>query len=220
MLTLGWEVALLALVCFLNLCIVPYTLETDLHYTMCIVYADFCCIVCFRLAAETLAGLNNMQPRSSGDHPETASASLDHSSSESPAAARRLSKQSLHGNRKQRPHNVKHSQRPVMQTASAASVHASTGGVSVHPVLGLYVPHARRSYHREGTAAAVKAAPTGTIANQGLPFALARPKAAAPALGRRRKGPDTGSGHVKATPALRRMPSDSSMTVSADSGGN
>ena len=165
----------------------------------------------FRLAAETLAGLNNMQSRSSGDHHKPASTGLDHSSSESPAAARKPHKHPA--NVKQRSRKLAPPHRPV-QTSSSAATYASGNGASVHPVLGLYVPHARRSYHRDGTAVGAKG---GSMGNTGVskgksPFASSRLQGTAPAHGRQRKAPGSGPPAV-----LRRMPSDSSMTVSADS---
>ncbi|DBA73522.1 TPA: hypothetical protein ACH3X1_011544 [Trebouxia sp. C0004] len=94
------------------------------------------------LAAETLAGLN-MQPRSSGDQPRSASAGLDDSSNESPAVpTRRLSKHPAVA--KQRLRKMAPSHKPTVHTSSAAAAHAYNSGASVHPVLGLYVPHARR----------------------------------------------------------------------------
>ena len=165
-----------------------------------------------------------MQPRSSGDHPKSASASMDHSSNDSPPAARKLGRQL--GDRKQRPRKAAATQKPMMHTSSAAAVHANDGNASVHPVLGLYVPHARRSYHRDGTATGAKGSLMGnSAAAEGrlpavegrAPFASSRPSAAAPACGRHRKGPSSGNGPTKPAAVLRRMPSDSSMTVSADS---
>lgn len=186
------------------------------------------------LAAETLAGLN-MQPRSSGDQPRSASAGLDDSSDESPPLpARRPSKHPAVA--KQRSRKMAPSHEPAGHTSSAAAAHDYASGASVHPVLGLYVPHARRSYHRDGTALGAKGssmassghwegrAPNGKgnmVGNDGqlegrAPFASSRPHAAAPARGRQRKGL-TAAAHAKPAAVMRRMPSDSSMTVSADS---
>ncbi|KAL0043616.1 hypothetical protein WJX79_009963 [Trebouxia sp. C0005] len=187
------------------------------------------------LAAETLAGLN-MQPRSSGDQPRSASAGLDDSSNESPPLpVRRLSKHpavAKHRSRKLAP-----SCKPAGHTSSTAAAHAYGSGASVHPVLGLYVPHARRSYHRDGTALGARGssmassghcegrAPNGKgnmVGNDGqlegkAPFASSRPHAAAPARGRQRIGSLTAAAHAKPAAVMHRMPSDSSMTVSADS---
>jgi len=177
-----------------------------------------------------------MQPRSSGDLPRSASAGLDDSSNESPPLpARRPSKHPAVA--KQRSRKMAPSHKPAAHTSSAAAAHAYGSGASVHPVLGLYVPHARRSYHRDGTALGAKGgsmassghcegrAPNGKgnmVGNDGqlegrAPFASSRPHAAAPARGRQRKGSLTAAGHAKPAAVMHRMPSDSSMTVSADS---
>ena len=48
------------------------------------------------------------------------------------------------------------------------------------------------------------------------PFASSRPHAAAPARGRQRKGPLKAAAQDKPAAVMHRMPSDSSVTVSAD----
>ncbi len=188
----------------------------------------------FRLAAETLAGLN-MQPRSSGDQPRSASAGLDDSSDDSPPVpTKKLSKHPAVA--KQRARKMAPTHKPAVHTSSVAAAHAYGSGASVHPVLGLYVPHARRSYHRDGTALGAKGsvmassghcegrAPNGKGNMVGIdgqpegraPFASSRPHAAAPARGRQRKGSLTAAAHAKPAAVMHHMPSDSSMTVSAD----
>ena len=110
----------------------------------------------FRLAAETLAGLNSMQPCSSGDHPRSASAGFDVSSDESlPLLTRKLSKHPAVA--RQRSRKMASSHEPAVHASSVAAAHAYGSGAFVHPVLGLYVPDAWRSYHRDGTASGAKA---------------------------------------------------------------
>ncbi len=188
----------------------------------------------FRLAAETLAGLNNMQRCSSGDHPRSASARFDDSSDESlPLPTRKLSKHPAVA--KQRSRKMASSHKPAVHASSAAAAHAYGSGASVHPVLGLYVPHAPRSYHRDGTASGAKGrlmassehlagrAPNGKgnmVGSkgqlEGVPFASSRPNAAALAWRRQRKSRLTAAAHAKPAAVLLGTPSDSSMTVSAD----
>lgn len=179
---------------------------------------------CCRLAAETLAGLNTVQPRLSADHPKPAPSSLDSTpGNDSPAAARKLSKQLADSNRKQK---RRLAQVPKPATAShvttAAAAHAGSGGASVHPILGFSVPHSRRSYHRDTHVMPTKqrssAMPVHPETRRDLGD-FRSSAAAAPAAGRQRK-PNTAAPHARSAFArsdLPRVASDSSLTVSADS---
>ena len=180
---------------------------------------------CCRLAAETLAGLNTMQPRQAADHSKSAHSGFEATpGNDSPAAARKLSKQLGDANRKQK---RKLAQVPRAAAASnvttVAAAHASSGGASVHPILGFSVPHSRRSYHRDAPAAATKhrsSAPVAAAEVRKGPGDFNSSAAAAPAAGRQRK-PGAAAPHARSSFAARsaipRAASDSSLTVSADS---
>lgn len=176
-----------------------------------------------RLAAETLAGLNTIQPRPSADHPKPAHSSLGSTlGNDSPAAARKLSRQLAESNRKQK---RRLAQVPKAATAAntttAAAAHAGGGGASVHPILGFSVPHSRRSYHRDTHAVPTKqrsAMPVHPEARRESGD-FRSSAAAAPAAGRQRK-PGAAAPHARSAFArsdLPRVASDSSLTVSADS---
>ena len=164
-----------------------------------------------------------MQPRQNADHPKPAHPNLDPTpGNDSPAAARKLSKQLGDVNRKQK---RKMAQVPKAATASnvttAAAVHTSSGGASVHPILGFSVPHSRRSYHRDGPVQATKPRASALLAASDLRKGHGDFKsiaAAAPAPGRQRKldpaAPHPRSFFVRSD--IHRVASDSSLTVSAD----
>ena len=158
-----------------------------------------------------------MQPRQNADHPDPTPGN------DSPAAARKLSKQLGDVNRKQK---RKLAQVPKAATApnvtTAAAVHASSGGASVHPILGFSVPHSRRSYHRDGPVLATKPRSSAVLAASELQKGHGDFKsiaAAAPAPGRQRKldpaAPHPRSSFVRSD--IHQVASDSSLTVSADS---
>ena len=159
-----------------------------------------------------------MQPRSSGDHPKSSGISLDQSGHESPPAVRKLSKQPNERKQKMKKTTAVHKPAPQRHSDSSAAspLSVGAGGASMHPILGFNVPHARRSYHREGMSNG-KAADSGQapLANgQSLPIGSSR---GSPPKGRQRKAIPSSNGHFKMTGPLHRVPSDSSMTVSADS---
>ena len=195
----------------------------------------------YRLAAETLAGLNNMHPRSSPDQTKLAPSSLDHVTNDSPAAARKLSKQLGDANRKQR-RKLAQAQKAATPAAitTAAAVHASSGSASVHPILGFSVPHARRSYRSDVTPTPAKSGPSAhSTASEAkhasgelqgselrdselrdceLRVSKLRRRAPAPASGQQRKpGAMSPQARPSFTTELPRVASDSSITVSADS---
>lgn len=163
-----------------------------------------------------------MQPWQAADH-SGLEATLGN---DSPAAAQKLSKQLGEANRKQK---RKLAQVPKAAAASnvttVAAAHASSGGASVHPILGFSVPHSRRSYHRDAPAAAAAAkdrssAPVAASEVRKGSKEFKSSAAAAPAAGRQRK-PGAAAPHARsafaARSAIPRAASDSSLTVSADS---
>ena len=178
-----------------------------------------------------------MKPWQAADHPKAGPSNLDAPGNDSPAAARKLSKQLGDANRKQK---RKLAQLPKAATAAnittAVAVHANGGGVSLHPILGFPVPHSRRSYHRDSPLASTKSrssAPAAAAEMQGGRGGVAGAEgegrnnsrdfkssaAPAPAAGRHRK-PGAAAPHARPSLARSEMPragSDSSMTVSADS---
>ena len=184
-----------------------------------------------RLAAETLAGLNNMHQKSSPDATKLAS-SLDHVDNDSPAAARKLSKQLGDANRRQRRKLAQVQKAPTPAAiTTAAAVHASGGSASVHPILGFSVPHARRSYRTDVTPTPAKSGPSahstasdakhasGELRGSELRGSELRGSALTPVNGQQRK---PGAMPPQARPSfskieMPRAASDSSMTVSADS---
>ena len=194
-----------------------------LHYAANWVSAHNCMCVECRLAAETLAGLNSMQPRTSPDHLRPASSSLDHPSNDSPAAARKLSKQLGETNRKQRHKMVQTQKATAIPTiTTAAAHHASGGNASVHPILGFNVPHARRSYRSEPVPTPGKSSPSAQSVASETAHATGEYRgraAAAPASGKQRR-PGVAPPQSQPSfprPDMERAGSDSSMTVSADS---
>lgn len=108
-------------------------------------------------------------------------------------------------------------------SGAAAAADSSTldRGSGVHPVLGLYVPHARRSYHRDAVVTADMAPHAIThhngladVRDYGMPTAV--PTAQPAVHAQPRTGPSSLEAAKPQAP-LRRLPSDSSMTVSASS---
>ena len=183
----------------------------------CDLAADNFCFGC-RLAAETLAGLNSVHPRTAEEHSRSGTKSISRSSSESPPAPRKLSKQPSERKQKMKKSTAVH--RPAPQprhTDNAAASQAALGNsASMHPILGFSVPHARRSYTRD-SAPHGKGSENGQVLSadgKALPFASSRPS---PAKGRQHKANAGSNAHGKMAGPLRRVPSDSSMTVSADS---
>lgn len=170
------------------------------------------------MAAETLAGLNTVQPRPSADHPKPAHSTLDSTpGNDSPAAARKLSKQLADSNRKQKRRLAQVPKAANVTTAVAA--HAGSGGASVHPILGFSVPHSRRSYHRDTHMVPTKQRSSAMPEVRKESGDFRSNAAAAPAAGRQRK-PGAALPHARsafARPDLPRVASDSSLTVSADS---
>ena len=167
-----------------------------------------------------------MQPRQNADHPKPAHQHPNVDSTlgnDSPAAAQKLSKQLGDANRKQKRKLAQVSKAAAASNVTtAAAVHASSGGASVHPILGFSVPHSRRSYHREAPVAATKHKSSASVAAPDFRKghgAFKSSAAAAPAVGRQRKS-DAAAPHARssfATSDIRRAASDSSLTVSADS---
>lgn len=158
-----------------------------------------------------------MQPRQNAEHSDPTPGN------DSPAAARKLSKQLGDVNRKQK---RKLAQVPKAATVSnvttAAAVHTSSGGASVHPILGFSVPHSRRSYHRDGPLPATKHRSSALLAASESRKGHGDFKssaAAAPAPGRQRNF-DPAAPHPRSSfmrSDIHRVASDSSLTVSADS---
>ena len=166
-----------------------------------------------------------MQPRQNADHPKPAPQhNLDSTpGNDSPAAAQKLSKQLGDANRKQKRKLVQiHKAATASNVTTAAAIHASNGGVSVHPILGFSVPHSRRSYHRDAPVAAAKhksSAPVAASESRKGHGAFQSSVATAPAAGRQRKS-GAPAPHARSsfgTSDIRRAASDSSLTVSADS---
>lgn len=177
-----------------------------------------------------------MHPRSSPDQTKLAPSSLDHVTNDSPAAARKLSKQLGDANRKQR-RKLAQAQKAATPAAitTAAAVHANSGSASVHPILGFSVPHARRSYRSDVTPTPAKSGPSAhstaseakhasgelqdsELRDSELRVSELRRRAPAPASGQQRKpGAMSPQARPSFTTELPRVASDSSITVSADS---
>lgn len=126
--------------------------------------------------------------------------------------------------------------RAAVPSSSNPPAATGTAAASVHPVLGLYVPHARRSYHRETLAKAdVVHHHTGLaeLNARGMPTAVQAPvkarKAAHSKVQRstgnaarsqyplQRVDSDGTGNAARSQFPLQRVDSDSSMTVSANS---
>lgn len=174
-----------------------------------------------RLAAETLAGLNNLPGSAAKAHSKSRSGgkSLDQSSSDSLLEARKPIKLAV-----EKTHKAKKASacKPAAQRHPehlSAAPQAMGSSASLHPILGFSVPHARRSYHnRDSMATAMgKGGDSGQVAavdEQALPCETARPS---PIKTKQHRAFSVSSGPPRAAAPLQRLPSDSSMTVSADS---
>lgn len=171
-----------------------------------------------RLAAETLAGLNSTVPRTSGDHARSGTASLEHSSNEGPVSKAGKQK-SIPEGPKSAQRRAKAQHRPaVPPTGSVSTAPFGNASTSVHPVLGLYVPHARRSYLRDTALKGEAAASHAGHAEQNVQ--AMHTLYPGPVKARKIACPETQkhAGDAARYPLpLRRVPSDSSMTVSANS---
>ena len=166
-----------------------------------------------------MAGLNSMQPRSGSADPRPGPPSQDAPGNDSPAAARKLSRQLGDANRKQQKRKQAQGPKPAtaVNVTTAAAVHADGGGASVHPILGFSVPHSRRSYHRDSVAAPARnrlsaSAAEATELRSGS--GDVKSSAAASTAGKHRKAAAVARPSGADAP---RAASDSSMTVSADS---
>lgn len=108
-------------------------------------------------------------------------------------------------------------QRAAVPSISNPPAATGTAAPSVHPVLGLYVPHARRSYHRDTlpkTDVVHHHTGLAELNARGMPTAVQAPVKARKAA---HSKVQRSMGNARPQYPLQRVNSDSSMTVSANS---
>ena len=161
-------------------------------------------------------------PRSSAEAPRSGTASLEHSSNEGHAGRKSSKPKGSSDGPKSAPRRAKHSaaqHRAAVPPASSTQPAAlGSGQGSFHPVLGLHVPHARRSYHRDTVAKAdVAALHAGHAEQQAYGMSAIHQGLVKPRKTTHSRAQKNAGYAAQPQPPLRRVPSDSSMTVSANS---